>query len=47
MLARKSHMVRLRLASNIELADLRNADAAYRGGHQPVTMEMQQAEIPV
>jgi hypothetical protein len=44
MLARKSHMVRLRLASNIEFADLRNVQTLLIGAvTNRWTMEMQQA----
>jgi hypothetical protein len=44
MLARKSHIVRLRLASNIEFADLRNVQTLLIGAvTNRWTMEMQQA----
>ena len=44
MLARKSHMVRVRLASNIEFADLRNVQTLLIGAvTNRWTMEMQQA----
>jgi hypothetical protein len=44
MLARKSHMVRVRLASNIEFADLRNVQTLLIGAvTNRWTLEMQQA----